>query len=307
MSKFLIKPKYVLVTSARNEEQFIETSIKSVISQTILPLKWVIVSDGSTDRTVEIVNEYSLKFDFIKPVPLDSINSRNFASKVKAIKAGLAKIKNEQYDFIGNLDADTELQNDYYEKIMKKFMQIPELGVAGGKIYELVDGKLIEDFSSSDSVGGIVQFFRKECYKQIGGYLPLRMGGEDTIAEVMSRMYGWKVKKFSDLAVIHCRPTGSAQDNKLVASFKLGLREFLYGTLPLFEVLKCARRVVVRPYVLGSILRFYGYIWGSLFEKRQHLPKEVIQFIRDEQKQKIISLNKKLNPFYKEKFLKPNL
>jgi glycosyltransferase involved in cell wall biosynthesis len=294
----MINSKYALVTAARNEEEWIETTIKSIVSQTILPLKWVIVSDGSSDRTEEIVNEYSLRYDFIELIRLNSTSRRNFASKVIAIKAGLKKLINVEYEFLGNLDADVKLDNNYFEQVIKKFLLDSDLGIAGGKIYESVYGKLIEEISSQDSVAGMIQFFRRECYEQIGGYLPLAMGGEDTIAEVMSRMHGWKVRKFLDLTAIHCRPTGINQGNAFAARFNLGIRESLYGTIPLFEVLKCIHRVVERPYVLGSILRLYGYIWGFLFDRRQqHIPEEVIQFYKKEQKQKIISLFKKIYPF----------
>jgi glycosyltransferase involved in cell wall biosynthesis len=292
----MMNSKYVLVTAARNEEKFIETTINSIVSQTIMPLKWVIVNDGSVDRTDEIVNEYSSKFDFIELIRLNSSNNRNFASKVIAIKAGLEKLINSRYKFLGNLDADVKPENNYFELLIKKFFLNSDLGIAGGKIYESVNGKLIEEISSEDSVGGMIQFFRRECYEQIGGYLPLVMGGEDTIAEVMSRMHGWKVQKFYDISAIHCRPSGAAQGNAFSSLFKLGIRESLYGTLPLFEALKCIKRVGERPYLFGSILRMYGYIWGSLFEEHQHIPEEVIHFYRKEQKQKIRLLFKKIYP-----------
>jgi glycosyltransferase involved in cell wall biosynthesis len=289
----MTKKKYVLVTPAQNEEEFIETTIKSIVSQTILPLKWVIVSDGSTDRTDEIVNEYSVKFDFIEFLRIDSSEKRNFSSKVNAIQAGYAKLNDIEHHYFGNLDADMALESDYYERMLNKFELDSDLGIAGGKIFDLIDGQPVEDISSSDSVGGQIQLFRRQCFQDVGSFLPLKMGGEDTIAEVMARMHGWKVQSFSDIAVFHHRPTGTAQDKILVAKFRLGIREYLYGTHPLFEVIKCIFRVIERPHILGSILRACGYLWASLSMKRRHIPEEVIQFLRHEQMHKLISFLKK--------------
>jgi glycosyltransferase involved in cell wall biosynthesis len=292
--------KYVLITPARNEEDYIEETIRSVISQTILPQKWVIVSDGSSDGTDEIVRKYLCKFDFVTLLALKSSENRNFGSKVRAIHDGLAKLEGVKYDYIGNLDGDISFQPDYYEKIISKFENNQRLGIAGGKIYDLDKATPREDISSLDSVGGQIQLFHRRCFEEIGGFLPLKMGGEDTIAEVMARMHGWKVQSFSDIAVFHLRPTGTAQDKILVAKFRIGIREYLYGTHPLFEIIKCIYRVIERPYILCSILRACGYFWASLFMKRRHIPKEVMQFLRQEQMHKLISFSKKLfgNPVF---------
>jgi cellulose synthase/poly-beta-1,6-N-acetylglucosamine synthase-like glycosyltransferase len=287
--------KYVLVTAAQNEEDFIETTIRSVISQTILPLKWVIVSDGSTDRTDEIVNEYFAKFDFIEFIRIDSSEMRNFRSKVNAIEAGYAKMNDIDYDYFGNLDADMALEPGYYETILKKFKMDSDLGIAGGKIFDQIDDKPVEDISSPDSVGGQIQLFRRQCFNDVGGFLPLKMGGEDTIAEVMARMHGWKVQTFPDIRALHHRQTGTAQTSIYRARWHLGIQEYLYGSHPLFEFAKCIHRFKEKPYVLGSVLRFWGYLWAFSRAKREHIPPEVIRYLHREQIHKLLAFFKLKN------------
>lgn len=282
--------KYVLITPARDEEEFIETTIKSVIFQTILPQKWIIVSDGSTDGTNDILKKYSEKYSFIEPVYLSSSSARNFSSKVNAISIGLSKLTNIKYNFIGNLDADISLDSNYYEKMMHKFEQDSSLGVAGGKIFDVIDGKAIENISRLDSVGGQIQLFRRKCFEDVGGYLPLELGGEDTLAEVMARMHGWKVETFLDIKVLHNREYGTAQSSIYGARFRHGMQEYLYGSHPLFEIAKCVYRLKERPRIVGSLLRACGYFWAFLRMERKYIPEEVVRYLQREQMLKLVGI-----------------
>ena len=157
---------YVLITPARNEEASIEKTIQSVINQTVMPEKWVIVSDGSTDRTDEIVESYQQKYDFIHMVRREVDANRDFASKVYAIRAGLEKLNGTRYDFIGNLDADVSFEQDFYERVFKEFEKNPDLGICGGVFYELNDGQWVAQHTNINwSVGGCTQTFRRQCYE----------------------------------------------------------------------------------------------------------------------------------------------
>jgi biofilm PGA synthesis N-glycosyltransferase PgaC len=126
---------YVLITPARDEEAYIEKTIQSVISQTVLPQKWVIVSDGSTDRTDDIVKRYAAMYSWIKLVRMPEHRDRQFAAKVQCFKAGYEEVKDERYQIIGNLDADISFGEDYFEFLLGRFAEIPELGVAGTPCY----------------------------------------------------------------------------------------------------------------------------------------------------------------------------
>src|SRR5439155_12900101 len=206
-------PKYVLITPARNEAQFIELTIKSVIAQTVLPLQWVIVSDGSTDGTDEIVNKYAAEHRWIELVRTPERQERHFAGKVHAFNAGYAKVKNLDYDLIGSMDADISFDPDYFSFLLGKLAEDPALGLVGTPFKD----KAIYDyrFVSIEHVSGACQLFRRECFEQIGGYVPVKSGGIDHIAVITARMQGWKTRTFTEKVCLHHRKIGSAERGAL--------------------------------------------------------------------------------------------
>jgi glycosyltransferase involved in cell wall biosynthesis len=291
--------EYVLITPARNEEAYIEKTIKSVISQTILPKKWVIVSDGSTDRTDEIIANYLSDYGFIQLLRREGDNQRNFGSQVRAINAGYEKMQGIDYVFIGNLDADVSFQPDYFEIILKRFEKRPSLGLAGGSIYEERDGKFIaRQLNRTSSVAHAIQLFRRSCYEDIGGYLTLKYGGPDWHAEVTARMKNWEVQSFTDLSVYHHKPTLTAE-GKLKGGFRQGRMDYSLGSNPLFEIFKCIIRIR-KPYgFLYSSHRLAGFILGYLICEKRPVSKEFIKQLRKEQKEKIMdTLTRKKRIFF---------
>lgn len=283
--------KYVLVTAARNEESYIEKTICSVVAQTLKPEKWIIVNDGSVDRTEEIVNKFSLKHNFIQLLNKKSGNIRDFGSKVRAIHEGLQSLQGMDYDFIGNIDGDIEFGQDYFECLLEKFKENETLGIAGGWIYEFRDGKYEKRFGNAEhSVPGSIQTFRRECFESIGSYLPIKTGGEDCIAEVIARMQGWSTKSFPDLKIFHQRATGTEKANILSANYRQGKEDYFVGNHPLFELLKCLKRIQAKPFIIGSIFRLLGYPGGLLSKKPITVPQDVIEFLRKEQIDRIKAL-----------------
>ena len=217
----MLNRNYVLITAARNEEKYIEATIKSVLSQTILPKKWVIVSDGSTDHTDEIIKKYLANSRFIEFVRREpgSNQDSGFASKVFALNAGYELLKHGAYDYIGHLDADITFETDYYENVLKLFEQNPLLGIAGGFIFEQKQGNFVSrPYNTERSVAGGIQLFRREFYQVLGGLIPLKNGGEDWYAEVNARMKGWEVASFHNLHVFHHKP-GNVVRGALKESF----------------------------------------------------------------------------------------
>ena len=275
--------KYILVSAARNEEKFIEKTLLSVVEQTVLPQRWVIVSDGSTDRTDEIVEAYAKENDFIELLRASQDVARNFGSKAKAIQAGLERLKDVPADFIGNLDADVSFPPDYYENMFFQFEKNPKLGLVGGVRQDFCDGKFIEVKVSRNSVGGPFQFFRRECFEKIGGYLPLEYGGVDAAAEMMTRMYGWEVESFPEFLVHHHRCTGSANRTVWDRRFRAGVRDYLLGYHPLFQIFRAFSRALNKPYILGSLVWMWGYIWTALKRFERPVPDNFVDFIRAEQ------------------------
>ena len=155
---------YVLVTPARNEAAFIERTIRSVLVQTSLPARWIIVSDGSTDGTDEIVKKYTDRYEWIQLVRMPERKERHFAGKVYAFNAGYARLGELSYDIVGNLDADISFDKDYFSFLISRFADDTKLGVAGTPFRE---GTRQYDyrFTSIDHVSGACQLFRRECFE----------------------------------------------------------------------------------------------------------------------------------------------
>lgn len=277
--------KYILITPAYNEEKYIEKTILSVISQTFLPQVWVIVSDGSTDGTDAIVKKYASEYKWIDFLRMPEHSDRQFAAKVKCFYAGYEKVKGIDYDIIGNLDADISFENDYFEFLISKFEENSKLGVAGTPFVE--NGKHYDyRFTNIEHVSGACQLFRRACFEQIGGFLPIKEGGEDWVAVTTARMYGWKTRTFTDKTCIHHRKIGSGS-NSFMAWIKQGRRDYSLGYHPLWEVFRILYQMGKPPYIIRGLCLSVGYLWPNLMRKRRPISKELMWFNRREQIQRL--------------------
>lgn len=274
---------YVLITPARNEEAFIEKTIQAVVAQTILPLKWVIVSDGSTDQTDAIVDRYSKDYEFIWLKRRSGDQERNFGSKVRAFTLGYESVKNLAFNFVGNLDADISMEPGYYEGILSKFENDEQLGIAGGIRFDFCGGRFRRMHSAKNSVGGPFQFFRRACYEEIGGYQPFELGGIDAVAEITARMYGWKVENFPEYNIHHYRCTGTAGGNVLRGNFKKGMQHYVIGYHPLFQIASCISHLRNYPVIIGSLAFMSGYFWAMWKRAEKKVPKDFINYLQKEQ------------------------
>lgn len=287
---------YVLVTAAYNEERFIEQTIQSVISQTIVPAKWMIVSDGSTDRTDEIVTSYSRVYPFIQLHRILENHPRNFAAQVNAICAGYSLLDSMHFEFMGNLDADISIDRDYFEFLLRRFHSDPDLGLAGGYIQEKVRGVFRNRPANTQrSVAHAIQFFRRECFDEVGNYTPLRYGGPDWVAEVRARQLGWTVRAYPNLPVRHLRPTAQAE-GLLRGRFRQGRMDYSVGSLAAFELLKCVRRLLERPLVIGAIARYIGFCFSSVSRAPRLVSDDFVCYLRKEQRQRLRELLRIFEP-----------
>jgi glycosyltransferase involved in cell wall biosynthesis len=270
--------RYVLITPARNEEAYLQHTIDSVVSQTVLPLRWVIVSDGSTDRTAEIATAAAAQHPWITVVDRPPRDVRDFAGKVSAFNAGFEVVKGLPFDIIGSLDADLSFVPDYFEYLLGKFAADAQLGLAGCPFSE--DGVTYDySFSSADHVSGACQLFRRACYEQIGGYRPLKGGGIDVVAVLMSRMNGWRTRTFTERVCIHHRPMGSANDgSRFVANYKLGQRAYRLGFHPVWQLVRSVYQMTRRPYVSGGMALGLGYFAAMLSGAEKVVPEDVVEF-----------------------------
>lgn len=274
--------KYVLITPARNEEAFIEETIKSVVRQTCLPTKWVIVSDGSVDHTNEIVMRYAALHEWMEFVALPERTERHFAGKAHAFNIGYERVQALNYDIIGNLDADITFGNEHFDFLLKKFAADPKLGVAGTPFKE---GSVQYDyrFSRKEHVSGACQLFRRECFQGIGGYVPLKGGGIDLVAVVTARMKGWKTETFTERSCLHHRPMGTAKHHMVRATFKSGYGDFLLGVHPVWQLFRSIYQMSRKPILAGGVILLAGYAWAMLRHPRKPVSSEFVDFRRREQ------------------------
>jgi len=281
---------FVIITPARDEATYIEGTIKAMIHQTVRPLLWIIVNDGSMDNTGELIRKWATQFPFIHLINMSRDEGRNFARKAQAFNRGVAETQGLEFDFIGNLDADVWLEPHYYEHIIKTFQSDPTLGISGGIIYSKFTDTFTTRDHTIDSVGGCVQLFRRQCFEEVGGYLPLRNGGIDTAAEIVARMKGWKVRKSLDERVFEQRPTGFIHSNPLKARMNDGRKFHSLGYAPLFVFFRCIYRLKYYPYFFGSVAESIGYLWSLLRREPVMLPQDVVNYLRSEQRTKVKQL-----------------
>jgi poly-beta-1,6-N-acetyl-D-glucosamine synthase len=277
--------RYVLVTPARNEAAFIELTIKSMVSQTVLPLKWVIVSDGSTDGTDEIVSRYAAEHSWIELVRMPERRERHFAGKVHAFNAGYARVRALEYDVIGGMDGDISFDEDYFSFLLDKLARDPSLGLVGTpfKDTSMYDYR----FVSIEHVSGACQLFRRECFEEIGGYKAVKSGGVDHIAVLTARMTGWKTRTFTDKVCLHHRKIGSAGRGPLNAKFRTGALDYALGGHPVWELFRTAYQMTKAPYIVGGLSLLAGYVTASVRRAERPISPELVAFRRREQMQRL--------------------
>ena len=279
-------PTYVLITPARNEAKFIELTLKSVVAQTVRPAKWVIVSDGSTDATDEIVRRYMAENPWIELLRMPERQERHFAGKAYAFNAGYERLKGTSYDVIGNLDADTSFEPELLPGLVAKFAEDPRLGVAGAPFRE-GDFQYDFRFTSTDNVWGGCQLFRRECFEKIGGYSPMKGGGVDLVAVVTARMHGWESQTFPERVVIHHRVMNTAVNKGLKLKFKWGQSDYRLGGHPVWETFRCMYQMKNRPYIAGGLVTLAGYYYALITRRPRSVSPEFIEFRGKEQMQRL--------------------
>ena len=273
---------YVLVSACRNEERYIDDLIEAISTQTVRPVRWIIVDDGSTDDTAARAEAHVANAPFLQVIKMPSGRPRSFASQVYAAQHGYELLKDLSFDFIGFLDADIRVGPDYYSRLVNFFRGDPHLGLAGGAVIDKYEDRLVNQREGSEDfhVAGGVQFFRRQCFEQIGGYTPIEGGGQDTIADVMTRMMGWKLRAFPELQALHLRPDGFVKDGVFQRGIKWGQKFYLIGYDPLYYLGQCLFRITSRPYILASFAMLFGFVWAHCKAAPRPVTPEFVQFLR---------------------------
>jgi poly-beta-1,6-N-acetyl-D-glucosamine synthase len=290
-------PLYVLITPARNEEAFIERTIESMIHQTVLPMKWVIVDDGSTDKTAEIISRYLATNPWIEMVQMPKRRDRSFAAKVHSFNAGYEKVKNLPYEIIGNLDGDISFDQDFFQFLMGKFGEDPALGVAG-TVFREEGGYNSEtdSFEGQKHVSGQCQLFRRKCFEEIGGYIPHRAGGIDWMAVTTARMMGWTTRSFREKWFFHHRHLGTAERGIVASAYSYGQKDYYLGNHPVWELFRVAYQTRKKPYISGMALGL-GYCSAFLLRIPRPVSRELMKFHRHEEMVKLKAILKSLIKF----------
>ena len=273
--------RYVIITPARDEELHIRTTIESMLGQTILPVEWVIVNDGSTDGTGKIVDEYAARYPWIRAVHRTNRGFRKAGGGVvDTFNDGYRTLTCKDWDFIVKLDGDLSFEPDYFEKCFGTFDLEPQLGVGGGVMCYIENGTKSFEANPAFHVRGATKIYKRACWDAIGGFWPAP--GWDTMDEVKANMLGWTTRSFPDLHLLHHRHTGPA-DGAWANWVKNGRANYICGYHPLFMLSKCVHRLGQRPYIVGSAGLLYGFMTGYLNRIPQVDEPKTIQYLRQQQ------------------------
>jgi biofilm PGA synthesis N-glycosyltransferase PgaC len=280
---------YVLVTPVKDEAATIGRTIRSVLNQTLLPLEWVIVSDGSTDGTDQIVKEAAAQHPWIRLISLPPRQERSFAAVVENTQRGIADLQSSDYAFLGLLDADVTFQRDYFEQLIDRFGANPQLGLAGGVVIDV--GTPRDRFPRNRrDVPGAVQFFRRSCFESLGGLIAVPEGGWDGLTCAAARLKGYETQLCTDLVVDHLKPRNISQGGVLRRKWQMGVRDYAIGYDPLFEIVKCIGRLKEAPMIAGSLAWVVGYFSAMATRPRRVVPLELIAQVQREQRERLHGL-----------------
>lgn len=279
---------YAVITPVRDEEQYVAATIECVVRQTVLPREWVIVDDGSTDRTGEILDRYASQFSWIRVVHRQNRGFRRpGAGVIEAFYEGYRELSDNNWDFIVKLDGDLTFPPDYFERCFDRFREEPRLGIGGGDIYHDIEGRQELEQNPRFHVRGATKIYRKACWEAIDGLF--EAPGWDTIDEVKANMLGWKTYSFPELRLLHHRLTGTS-DRLLRDRVKHGLACYTSGYHFLFVLASCVRRLGQRPYIVGSLAIFYGFLKGYVAHRPRVEDARLVHYVRGQQLRRLCGL-----------------
>jgi len=271
--------RYVIISPVRDEEKYLNDTIDCIINQTEKPVKYILVDDGSTDKTGDIIQDAAKKCPWIVYVPRINRGERKVgAGVIEAFYEGLNEIRTSDYDYICKMDGDLTIGSKYFEALFNIFEHDPYLGSASGKLFlDQGNGKLVEERISDESVLGGVLCSRKKCFEDIGGFVRQVMW--DGIAYHRSRMAGWRTRSFRDpdLMIYDHRLMGSSHKSIYHGRIRWGWGQYFMGSHPLYILAVGLYRMMERPFIIGGILIVLGYLKGWM----THAPRYEYPGFRD--------------------------
>ncbi|MDO8846602.1 glycosyltransferase family A protein [Methylicorpusculum sp.] len=295
---------YVLISPCRNESEYMRETLDSVVAQSVKPAKWIIVDDGSTDATPQILSHYMQQYDWISVVTLPDRGHRAVGPGViNAFYAGYETIRPKDYDYVCKLDLDLRLPPRYFELLISKMEANPRIGTCSGKAYiEHANGQLTPENHGDETSLGMTKFYRVSCFKEIGGFVREVMW--DGIDCHTCRMLGWIACSWDepDLRFVHLRPMGSSQQNIYVGRMRHGYGQYFMGTGFLYMLASAFYRLKEKPVVLGSLAMMWGWLSSALAGKPRYENPEFRQFLVEYQKNALLHGKKKAIDDIHERF-----
>ena len=285
MSEF----SYIIVSPVRNEAKHLSQTIESVTKQTVLPKRWIIVDDGSTDETGAVAEAAAIKFDWIKVIHRSNRGYRKPGGGViDAFCDGYNQIGSLDWQFIVKLDGDLSFAPDYFARCLVRFQQDSRLGIGGGTICKEVGGNLLPESTIDPAfhVRGATKIYKRDCWERIGGLICAP--GWDTVDEFKANMLGWATYTFPEIQALHHRPAGQAQGD-WKNWVKNGRANYVAGYHPLFMLLKCVSRLKNKPYVIAALGLFIGYLSGYLRRVPMVGDEQLIRYVREQQMRRLLN------------------
>jgi glycosyltransferase involved in cell wall biosynthesis len=261
--------RVLVVTPARDEAERLPATIASMVAQTVRPALWVIVDDGSADATARIALDAAAAHPWIRVVRRADRGSRALGSGVvqafyDGLRAATELAEDLRADYVAKVDADITFGPRYLERALERFEEDPGLGIASGKVFRPETGGDVEEFMIDEHVTGAWKLYRRTCFEGIGGLVPAVMW--DGIDFHRARQTGWRTRSFADadLRILHHRLMGSSDRNVYVGRIRWGRGQWYMGSNPLYVLGSALFRMRERPFVVGGLLLFWGYVSGWL-------------------------------------------
>ena len=266
------KKSYVIISPCRNEEKYMRRTLDSVLAQSVKPDLWIVVDDGSTDSTPQILSEYADRYSCLKIVQRQNRGHRSVGPGViEAFYEGFNTVDISQFDFLCKLDLDLELPHRYFEILLQRMKECPRIGTCSGKAYYLndSDGKLVSEKCGDENSVGMTKFYRKECFQQIGGFVRQVMW--DGIDGHRCRMLGWIACSWDepDLRFIHLRPMGSSQQDMLTGRMRHGFGQYFMGTSFYYMTASSLYRMTRPPIIVGGGAMWWGFVKSMLLRRKR--------------------------------------
>lgn len=297
-----MQKKYLLVSPCRNEAEYMKQTLDSIVAQSIRPELWVIVDDGSTDDTADILKDYASRYSFIQVITRENRGHRSVGPGViEAFYHGYDTVNAGQFDFICKLDLDLEIPPQYFSILIQRMNKTPRIGTCSGKAYfkDKKTGELVSEKCGDEMSVGMIKFYRRTCFEEIGGFVRQVMW--DGIDCHKCRELGWIAVSWErpELQFIHLRPMGSSQQGIFAGRMRHGFGQYFMGTGLLYMTASSIFRIFHPPYFVGGFAMWWGYVKSLQQQQPRFEDAELIKFIRAYQWQCLIKgkavATKKLN------------